>query len=365
MMSKLYKQTTTGAIQTWEVKVEGNVITNTYGQLDGKLQTAVDVIKEGKNKGKVNETTPEEQALIKAQQMYDKKLKSGYTPDLNLAKRSNNVLDGVKPMLAYPIEDKEKYVKFPCICQPKFDGMRCIIVKKGGEVTLYSRTQKVISTLPHINTEILRLFKDIDIIMDGELYNHDFHDNFNQIISMIKRDEVHPLSTKFIQFYWYDTVAEGSWYKRNDFKFDNTMSTIIKEVPTYTITSKKDMYDLQVKFIEAGYEGLMYRSIDGLYEHKRSSGLLKVKTFKDAEFEIIGVEEGNGKLMGKAGSFICKTTEGKTFNVKMTGSLDSLTDYLHNFDKYKGKMLTVKYQELTPDEKIPRFPVGKCIRLEE
>ena len=360
-MNKLYKQTSGGDIQTWEIKVTGNKITTVYGLLEGKKQTTVDIIKEGKNKGKVNETSPEEQAVIKAQQLYDKKLKSGYTDDLKLAQKKSNVLDAIKPMLAHPINDKLKYVTFPAICQPKLDGMRCIIIKKGNDVKLYSRTQKLIETVPHINEEVKRLFKD-DIILDGELYNHTLKDDFNKIMSLIKRDEIHPDAEKIIQFHWYDTIKKGGWLARNN--VITLHSNIIKEVEHDVILSEKEMYDHQREYIEDGYEGLMYRSMEGEYEHKRSNNLLKVKTFKDDEYEIVGVTEGVGKLMGKAGSFECITKEGKTFGVKMTGTNDSLEEYFVNFAKYKGKMLTVKYQELTPDG-IPRFGVGKAIRLEE
>lgn len=360
----LYKQTTTGKIQSWEVSVNGNVITTTYGLMDGEKQVATDIIKEGKNIGKVNETTPEEQAEIKSKQMYEKKIKSGYTPDLNAARGSNNLLDAVKPMLAYPIQGREDDIKFPCIVQPKLDGLRCIIIKENDEVKLYSRTQKLIETVPHINAEVKHIFKNYpNIILDGELYNHQFKDDFNTIVSLIKRDEIHPQAGEYIQFHWYDTVQKGEWYKRNDFKDLKDSNTIVK-VPTYTINSKETLYELQGKFIEDGYEGLMYRDMKMEYEHKRSKGLLKVKTFLDDEFDIIGVEEGHGKLMGKAGSFICQTKDGKKFNAKMVGSIDSLTEYLVNFNKYLGKKLTVKYFQLTVDG-IPRFPVGLRIRESE
>lgn len=100
------------------------------------------------------------------------------------------------------------------------------------------------------------------------------------------------------------------------------------------------------------------------YENKRSVGLMKVKEMADDEFEIIGVEEGNGRLQGKAGAIWCKTKEGKEFKAKMKGSLDSLTEYLININKYKGRLLTVQYQALTPDG-IPRFPVGIRVKIEE
>ena len=149
----LYKKSVTGSIQQWQVAVESNVVKTIYGQLDGKLQETEDLIKSGKNLGKVNETTPEEQAQLKAQQIYEKKLKQGYTPDLELAKTSDNVLDAVNPMLAHPIEKKEKHVSFPAVAQPKLDGMRCIAIVEDGKCRLYSRTQKEVNTLPHIVAE--------------------------------------------------------------------------------------------------------------------------------------------------------------------------------------------------------------------
>jgi len=88
----LYKQTNTGKIQQWQVKVFGNMVTSTFGQVDGKLQETTDVVKSGKNLGKVNETSMEEQALLKAQQLFDKKLKEGYVEDITLARQNKNNL---------------------------------------------------------------------------------------------------------------------------------------------------------------------------------------------------------------------------------------------------------------------------------
>lgn len=361
----LYKKNVSGSIQSWTVSVDSNIVTTTYGQLDGKLQSTEDVIREGKNIGKSNETTPEEQAQLKAQQIYDKKLKQGYTPDLELAKSSDNVLDAVNPMLAHPIEKKEKYVKFPAVAQPKLDGMRCIAIVEDGKCQLFSRTQKEVNTLPHIVVQIEKLFEGESIILDGELYNHEHKENFNRLMSLIKRDEVHP-DCQEIQYHIYDVVDSKQKYYPRFMHLEPLLeeASHLFFVPTVLVKSREMLENAFHAFLELGYEGAMYRNPEMTYEHKRSAGLLKVKVMQDAEYPIIGVLEGNGKLAGHAGSFICTTPEGKEFKAKLKGELDSLIEYFENFDKYKGKSLTVQYQGLTPDG-IPRFPVGLRIREAE
>lgn len=369
----LYTKTSTGATQQWSVwggpyqdtaitdKIMGAVITE-YGQVGGAIQKAMDILKEGKNIGKKTETTPAEQAAVKAKQLWDKKVKEGYVTDIT--KIGNPDLPGIDPMLAFPIEKKEKYVKFPAIAQPKLDGFRGIAVVTKGKAKLFSRTRKEVTTLPHIVKEIEELF-DGDVVLDGEFYNHELKHDFNRLASLIKRDEVHPDHT-MIQYHIYDVVDEGGYKERTAEVFGAInfhKPKYLVQVKSRLVNSREELNQAFVDYLADNYEGAMYRKLESPYENDRSPGLLKVKEMDDAEFEVVGVEEGSGKLMGKAGSFILKTPEGKTFNAKMKGSLDSLTEFLVNFDKYKGKMLTVQFQGLTPDG-IPRFPVGVRFRID-
>src|SRR5690606_16762769 len=126
----------------------GNVETE-YGQVGGVLQVTQDLVSEGKNIGKKNETTPLQQAALQAQQHWDKKKKQGYTEDLELASSTDNVLEAIKPMLAHVYEDHPKKITWPAYVQPKLDGMRCIAIVKDHRCKLYSRTQKPIDTMPH------------------------------------------------------------------------------------------------------------------------------------------------------------------------------------------------------------------------
>lgn len=79
-MTTLYKPAKTGATQQWSIEVVGDSFICTYGQLDGKMQTQVTKC-EGKNIGRANETTLEQQAVLEMDALIAKKIKSGYSYD--------------------------------------------------------------------------------------------------------------------------------------------------------------------------------------------------------------------------------------------------------------------------------------------
>jgi ATP-dependent DNA ligase len=105
----------------------------------------------------------------------------------------------------------------------------------------------------------------------------------------------------------------------------------------------------------------MVRNLAGLYQFKnRSYDLQKVKQFEDAEYEIIGGKEGQGRESGMA-IFRCKTEAGIEFDVRPKGNVEERSAMWKNLSSYIGKPLTVKFQGLTDDGR-PRFPVGLHIR---
>ena len=131
-------------------------------------------------------------------------------------------------------------------------------------------------------------------------------------------------------------------------------------VENFTVNSEEEVYELQRKFIEEGYEGAMVRNISGAYAlGKRSANLQKVKTFLDGEYKIVAYTEGVGKEEGCV-IWQCETTGGR-FYVRPKGTQAQRQEWFNNASQYIGKMLTVKYQELT-DDGIPRFPVGISVR---
>ena len=104
----------------------------------------------------------------------------------------------------------------------------------------------------------------------------------------------------------------------------------------------------------------MIRNMNSPYEFKRSYNLQKYKFFTDSEFEIVDFKEATGNDIGTI-VFICQTDKNDIFEVRPQGTREQRKEMFEKGKSYIGKMLTVKYQELTDDGK-PRFPVGINIR---
>jgi DNA ligase-1 len=371
----LYKKTNTGAIQFWDIQVYEDsdhsiayTIETEYGQLGtDSPQTTFDHIYEGKNVGKKNETSVREQAIAEAKAKWEKQKKKGYVESKEAAEKGeldDLIEGGIVPMLAHTFEKQGHKIKYPCYAQPKLDGIRILAVVKDRKCTLWSRTRKPITSLPHIVAEIEKHSR-ADIIFDGEAYSHKFKDNFEHIVHLVRQEEPDSECTD-VEYHVYDMVSEKTFEERNNYLFKwfnigNPKFEYLKLVETLHVLSEDLVSEFYDRFKADGYEGAMLRNANGLYVNKRSSDLIKVKEMQDAEFEIIGVEEGRGKLEGHVGAFVCLTDNHQEFKAKMSGSTENLKNYFSNHSLWKGKLLTVQFQDLT-SYGVPRFPVGIAIR---
>jgi DNA ligase 1 len=372
---RLYKKTNTGAIQFWDIFVQekqdsGEIVT-IYGQLNtDSPQRTADLVTAGKNAGKKNATTAFQQATKEATSKWEKQKKKGYVDSVDAAIAQEvdeeMVAGGIFPMLAQSFSKHATKIAWPCYVQPKLDGIRCIAIVKNGKATLWSRTRKAITSMPHIIAELEANFSDV--ILDGELYVHQLRDNFEKIVSLV-RQETPAEDHNIVQYHVYDMISNKIFADRND-ELANLLSTVdfnvIVPVQTGMAQDEIGVTEIFTQARAQGYEGVMLRNGDGKYEqNKRSYSLQKVKEFADAEYRIIGVQEGRGKLQGHVGAFICTTEDGKEFLAKMSGSLDNLKKMFDDSILWQGKRLTVQFQGLTTANGVPRFPVGLRIREEE
>ena len=382
----LYKKTTIGKTQTWEIEVSGNKFRTISGQADGKKITNNWTVCQGKNVGKKNATTGEEQALKEAEAKHKKKLEAGY--HLNLKNISKKRF--YEPMLAQDFKNKNRQKEVmanidstfgtPIFSQPKLDGIRCIAMREG----LFTRAGKEITAVPHISEALEPFFKKYpNATLDGELYNHAYKDDFNKIIHLVRKqnltDEHLAESKEMIQYWIYDApvIGEGfggryNWTEKDSFsdrtsildaQFPNLgldKEDCLVIVPTVEIHGREQLDRCYEDYIEAGYEGQMIR-LDGPYENKRSPRLLKRKEFIDEEYTILGYEEGEGNRAGTIKHFKFKNKDGKEFNSNVKGSFSYLTKLLEIADTLIGKDATIKYFNLTPDG-VPRFPYVIAIR---
>ena len=370
---KLFKKTSTGAIQEWTVSVDEingiPTIINRFGQVGGKIQYSHEQVLSGKNTGRANATTAMEQAEAQAKSRWEKQLKKGYAQTIEDAQAGvvDDVIEGgVFPILAHKYWEQGHKIRFPALAQPKLDGHRCTSQYDNGAVTMWSRTRKQIKSIPHI-AECLENCGLADRF-DGELYNHEYKENFEDLTSLITPDEPQE-GHENIQYHVYDLalpnlcnydrnlILEG-WRKQ----FEGTPVHIVE---TRIVNSKEELMQAYEDFMEQGYEGAIVRNFDGMYVNKRSYDLQKVKVFDDDEFRIVDIKVGTkGTMAGKA-VFICERTRedqqlpaGVTFDCKLKGKLDDLKLYADDRSLVIGKIVTVQYQGYTRKNKKPRFPVA-------
>lgn len=376
-LPKLYKKTSTGAIQEWEITVfdiEGVITLRTkYGQVGGKIQCSTEAVTSGKNIGRSNETTPLSQALFQADAEWTKQLKKGYVKTIEDAQ--NGAIDeiiegGIAPMLAHKFSEQAHKIKYPALAQPKLDGHRCTSQYKNGEITLWSRTRKPITSVPHI-VEAIKSCGLADPL-DGELYNHEYHDKFEELSSVItSKKEID--EEQVLQYHVYD-FPHPTWTNRERNALLQSLKPIFKGTPvhiveTIVVNDEQELMDAFNHFLAEGYEGCMVRNMDGKYVNKRSYDLQKIKEFDDREFEVIAVKIGTkGSMAGKA-IFVCDVPElhGKcddpTFDVVMKGTMEERQMYGDHPELAIGRQLTVKFQGYTKYGK-PRFPVALRFRVD-
>ena len=362
-MQTLVKRRSDGGIQEWSIEVEGNAFRVTSGKQGGKQKVNEWTYCNGKNKGKSNETTDEEQAQVQAKAKWDKKLAGEYALDAESA----DSLGFTKPMLAKNWDDYADKITFPVYSQPKLDGIRCIATKDG----LKTRTGKDIVAVPHIFEALQPFFEEHpNVVLDGELYCDKFDNDFNAICHHVRRSKVTEESlekAKVIEYHVYDIVDSTMRFKeRTGFIRDNLCDGYAQRlmeyiVPVDTFLSNRETLDeLYGQWQEEGYEGQMVR-LDEPYENKRSKTLLKRKEFQDGEYTILGWKEGIGNRAGTIGHFKFETEDGIEFSSNIKGNFEYLADLLEQADDLIGKSATIKYFSLTPDG-VPRFPYVIAIR---
>ena len=274
-----------------------------------------------------------------------------------------------KPMLAYPVSDKPIDYSKPVYIQPKLDGVRCLIQCDNGVVTAYSRTGKVWKNIEHITLNLYKFFdKHPNVVLDGELYNHDFRDDFEQIISMVRKTkpdaEARAKSRDNVQFHCYDIVNKKMKFSTRDkwIKDNLQESYCVITVPTVQMTSEDGARLTHAVNLKAGYEGSIVR-LDTPYQCKRSHSLRKFKDFSDAEANIVGYEEGKGKRVGTLGKFIMQDDDGNQFGCPpgKGHNYKDLAIMLANIHEYMGQRATFTYFEKTKAGSY-RHPLFKCIR---
>jgi DNA ligase-1 len=187
--------------------------------------------------------------------------------------------------------------------------------------------------------------------LDGELWIG--RKTFQRAVGIVKRQDKSEL-WKELRFLVFDAPAHGGVFEERLTFFHDY---IAQEKPTYAVAHPHEtcrgldhLREELARVEKLGGEGLMMRQPKSLYVAGRSTTLLKVKTFLDAEARVVEHLPGAGRHKGRLGALGVELPDGTRFSVG-TG----FSDAERNDPPPVGSVITFRYQELT-EAGVPRFP---------
>lgn len=358
----LYGKSSGGSLLIWEVSTQGDTITVRHGQLGGKIQERKTVCKT-KSKGKSNETTPEEQAVLEAKAKHVKQQKKGYY------ETKEEALEHVEftPMKLQAWKDHASKITYPCFYQTKLNGMRYMVQKDGSGL---SKQGEEIFLPTHIQ-------QDVDIIavdlgdrfkgFDGEVYAGNMHRgglSLQKIISAFRKENE---DTEKLKYYIYNIPDSTETFQQR-VESMKEIEQIIIDYDIQNVVVLETMYclgeDDADKFYEIDVnrkeEGGVYHNARGIYEFgKRSYDSQKRKPRQSAEAKVMKTEiDKNGQ-----GLLTCQMENGVEFKCLMLKDADP-TQNLRMFEESKqliGLHIEFEYEELS-DDGVPTKAVGHRVR---
>lgn len=368
----IYAKDSKGVLRFWRYVVDGDKWAGISGQVGGAETQSGWTHCTPKS-----QDTAEEQALFEANAERKKKLDRKYRASIEELEAATIF---TQPMLAQEYDKLKKPLVFPVFAQPKLDGIRAIISQNGA----FTRQGQPIPTADFIVEELAELWEAYpDLELDGELYNHQFKDDFNALSSVIRKGfkidkkalkagvteaqqlaEFEARKRSMIQYHVYDVVETSlTTEERQDlleeiFIHNFDYSDILFVVDTFEVLNQEELDRLLEKWLEDNYEGQMVRIIKAPYEHTRSKALLKRKDFETKEFKLLRIEEGNGNWYGHAKRVVVELEDGRENEAGIRGNMPFAKALLENRAEYEGGEVTVRYmRQRTPDGKL-RAPVA-------
>jgi len=297
-------------------------------------------------------------------------------------KTINKVSPGFIPTFNVSLAQKfdfERIKSDTIAIEPKLDGIRCFAIVKNNQATIYARSGKIISNFDKTIGKELSLLDDG--CYDGEIMGEDF----TSLMRQAYRKEKIELDGTYLSLFdylplseWQSKKAVLSCFDRYDMLFCKLTGTepvstgMGSDIPkidykylkltrrSYISTSLEAIQRIHDSYVDQGYEGAMIKDIEAVYKFGRGWEVMKYKAFHDVDLEIKQLLEGTGKHSSKLGSVVVCF---KGVDVQVgSGLSDELREKIwKNKELFIGRMIEVRYQEVTPDGSL-RFPTFVCFR---
>ena len=350
-MNTLYSKDSKGNLRIWSIFTDGKDVVVRHGLLLGKIQEKR-YTAEAKNQGKANETTPEQQAILEAEAKYVKQLKSGYFP----GKDDALAFEEFAPMKCHTYNDYKGKLIYPCNGGVKLDGMRLMIDADGNA---WSKQGEPLELPSHWEgaKELAKEYGGLD----GEVYaglKNKGGLSLQKIISAFRKPNA---DTPKLQYWIYDIPNNQQYGLRN-----RLLTSLGYKHPDWVvvvrginINSEEEADNYFKDVTDEGYEGVVYRNYNGVYEFgKRSYDLLKRKLRRTSEAVVYAIDEDKNSW----GILNCRTFEGVEFKCQMRVDAAEKNYRLYeNALELIGKVIEVEYEDVS-DDGVFQKPVGIGIR---
>jgi DNA ligase-1 len=284
--------------------------------------------------------------------------------------------------LAHDSANHESKVSGKKLIEVKLDGVRVItIVRCDGRVDMFSRNGKELANFPHIIEQISAVVKKAppkyDLVLDGEIMSSSFQDLMTQVHrksdvkandAILNLFDMCPLSN-FEQGSWDKSQTLRSqmvqaWVEKNNLDLSNVTCLANELVDLDTAEGQLRYKEINAQAVAGGYEGIMIKDPEAGYECKRSVAWLKLKPFIEVSLEVVDVEEGTGRNVGRLGAIVCQgVDDGKAIRVNVgSGFSDNGRDtYWASRDSILGQIVEVRADAVTQNQdgtyslRFPRF----------
>lgn len=283
--------------------------------------------------------------------------------------------------LANKYFDKPQYVEGKTFAvTTKIDGGRIIALKENGQVSFFTRAGQKYEGLVDLEDEMSRLMPDntcldgeITLLVRGNLSSKEAYKQTMKIVRQTTNPEKHGI--KMLVFDCMTAEEFKNQYCPNDYTVRRADAELLfhqidfqyfELLPIlYRGSDTSKITELLEEEVANGEEGIMINICDALYEFKRTNSLLKVKKMQTMDLEIVGFEEGEGRLAGTLGAILVRYKDGNVVKVG-SGFSDRLRGELWKArGDFLGTIVEIQYFEETTNAdggKSLRFPIFKDFR---
>ena len=268
----------------------------------------------------------------------------------------------------------------------KLDGVRVLTIIRQNKVEMFSRNGKQFHNFGHIISEIENVLKEDpaphDLVLDGEVMSANFQDLMKQVHrkdgkqtkdAVLHLFDLCPLEN-FQKGRWNTSQTARSllvkeWVAKHSMLLRHIKTLEWENVDLDTIEGQKRFVELNKAAVEGGYEGVMIKDPDAMYECKRTHSWLKAKPFIEVTLKVVSVEEGTGRNKGRLGAVLVEgEDDGYEYSLSCGSGFSDIQreEYWSKRNHLVGQLVEIRADAKTKSKDAVafslRFPRFKCFR---